>query len=421
MTSRSRGRWRPRRRRAAPRPRRGSRRRRSRRATNQAAVAAKRWPRPAFGERRHRRQHRQPARRPRRAHRDRHREQRGAGDEAQVHDVSSRNGRAGRTRGFPSIGRDRRRLTASTRGAMKAAGTARTAAIGAVADRLGPRLGPDRLLRFGRGHHPRHHHRALHRRARRPRRDPDDEPPREAERALARHARRASCSATSTSTSTPEVRCAILTGAGGNFSSGADLVAMGQQSDDPKVQEVMARGNNPHWKALLRDYRLSEAADRRGRGLRGRRRHRDPAGHRHPRRGRGRDLRRVGSQARPVPARRFRVPACRARSRTRMRWTSCCVPAGPARSRRRRSASSAASCPTAPRSTSREAVAAAGRGERAALDAGDPARVARDRAHERLRRDAAPGQDRLGGLRERRRAGRPEGLRREARARYKGK
>ncbi len=56
----------------------------------------------------------------------------------------------------------------------------------------------------------------------------------------------------------PDIRCAILTGAGGNFSSGADLVAMGQQSDDTKVQEVMARGNNPHWKALLRDYRLSK-------------------------------------------------------------------------------------------------------------------------------------------------------------------
>ena len=98
---------------------------------------------------------------------------------------------------------------------------------------------------------------------------------------------------------------------------------MGQQSDDPKVQEVMARGNNPHWKALLRDYRLTQAADRRGRGLRGRGRHRDPAGHRHPRRGRGRDLRRVGGQARPVPARRFGVPAARARSRTRRRWTSC--------------------------------------------------------------------------------------------------
>jgi enoyl-CoA hydratase len=57
---------------------------------------------------------------------------------------------------------------------------------------------------------------------------------------------------------TPDVRCAILTGAGGNFSSGADLVAMGQQSDDPRVQEVMQRGDNPHWKALLRDYRLTK-------------------------------------------------------------------------------------------------------------------------------------------------------------------
>ncbi|HWS47939.1 MAG TPA: crotonase/enoyl-CoA hydratase family protein [Acidimicrobiia bacterium] len=56
----------------------------------------------------------------------------------------------------------------------------------------------------------------------------------------------------------PSVACAILTGAGGHFSSGMDLTAMGQQSEDPNVQAVMARGNNPHWKALLRDYKLSK-------------------------------------------------------------------------------------------------------------------------------------------------------------------
>jgi enoyl-CoA hydratase len=55
-----------------------------------------------------------------------------------------------------------------------------------------------------------------------------------------------------------DVACAVLTGAGGNFCSGMDLGAMGQESDDPKVNEVMARGNNPHWKALLRDYKLSK-------------------------------------------------------------------------------------------------------------------------------------------------------------------
>src|SRR5258706_5787796 len=56
----------------------------------------------------------------------------------------------------------------------------------------------------------------------------------------------------------PEIRCAILTGAGGSFCSGLDLTSMGQESDDPNVRAVMARGNNPHWKALLRDYRLSK-------------------------------------------------------------------------------------------------------------------------------------------------------------------
>jgi enoyl-CoA hydratase len=55
-----------------------------------------------------------------------------------------------------------------------------------------------------------------------------------------------------------DVTCAVLTGAGGNFCSGMDLGGAGMESEDPKVKEVMARGNNPHWKALLRDYKLSK-------------------------------------------------------------------------------------------------------------------------------------------------------------------
>ena len=57
---------------------------------------------------------------------------------------------------------------------------------------------------------------------------------------------------------TTDVRCAILTGAGGTFSSGADLKAMAKPSDDARVMERMSQGRNLHWKALLRDYRLSK-------------------------------------------------------------------------------------------------------------------------------------------------------------------
>src|SRR6478735_4054153 len=39
---------------------------------------------------------------------------------------------------------------------------------------------------------------------------------------------------------TPEIRCAILTGAGGHFSSGADLKAMGRPSDSEHVRNRMA-------------------------------------------------------------------------------------------------------------------------------------------------------------------------------------
>src|SRR3954453_6198911 len=57
---------------------------------------------------------------------------------------------------------------------------------------------------------------------------------------------------------TPEIRCAILTGAGGHFSSGADLKAMGTPSESEHVRNRMAETPNLHWKALLRDYRLTK-------------------------------------------------------------------------------------------------------------------------------------------------------------------
>ena len=54
------------------------------------------------------------------------------------------------------------------------------------------------------------------------------------------------------------IRCAILTGAGGHFSSGADLKAMGTPSESEHVRNRMAESPNLHWKALLRDYRLTK-------------------------------------------------------------------------------------------------------------------------------------------------------------------
>lgn len=57
---------------------------------------------------------------------------------------------------------------------------------------------------------------------------------------------------------TPEIHCAILTGAAGTFSSGADLKAMSKPSESEHVRNRMAEEPNLHWKALLRDYRLSK-------------------------------------------------------------------------------------------------------------------------------------------------------------------
>lgn len=54
-----------------------------------------------------------------------------------------------------------------------------------------------------------------------------------------------------------DIRCAILTGAGGTFCSGMDL----KRSDDPAdavYQERMATDPDLHWKALLRHYDLKK-------------------------------------------------------------------------------------------------------------------------------------------------------------------
>ena len=217
----------------------------------------------------------------------------------------------------------------------------------------------------------------------------------------------------------PDIRCAILTGAGGHFSSGADLVAMGQQSTDERVQAVMARGNNPHWKALLRDYRLSKPliAAVEGYAVAG---------------GteilQGTDIRVAGEGATfgvweakrglfPLGGSACRLPRQIPYTQAMDILLACRpIPAIEAKE-------IGLIGRVVPDGTALEvakAVAAASRRERAAVDPGDPARVARDRAHERRRRDAAPGQDRLGGVRDRGRAGGAARVRREARTRVQG-
>jgi enoyl-CoA hydratase len=54
-----------------------------------------------------------------------------------------------------------------------------------------------------------------------------------------------------------DIRAAILTGAGGTFSSGMDLVSMNAPRSE-YVEKRMTEEPNLHWKGLLRDYRCTK-------------------------------------------------------------------------------------------------------------------------------------------------------------------
>src|SRR3982751_58619 len=56
----------------------------------------------------------------------------------------------------------------------------------------------------------------------------------------------------------PEIRCAILTGAGGVFCAGADLKAMNDAQNTSDAAQRMRSDSGLAWKALLRHHRLTK-------------------------------------------------------------------------------------------------------------------------------------------------------------------
>ncbi len=130
-----------------------------------------------------------------------------------------------------------------------------------------------------------------------------------------------------------DVRCGVLTGAGGDFCTGMDLKAFAGGGGDNPYADRFAADPDLHWKALLRHYRLRKplVAAVEGYAVAG---------------GteilQGTDIRVAGESATfgVFEARRGLFPlwGCAARSRSPSPWT-CCSPAGrSARRRRRRSA-----------------------------------------------------------------------------------
>ena len=217
----------------------------------------------------------------------------------------------------------------------------------------------------------------------------------------------------------PEVRVAILTGAGGTFSSGADLKAMAKPSDDERVRDRMSAGDNLHWKALLRDYRLSKPliAAVEGYAVAGGTEMLQGTDIRIA--GEGADLRRLGGASRSVPARRLGHPAPPpdpvhggdghpaqrpGGERARSQGDRAHRPGRPRRTGARgRRARSPSRWPRAGRSRARRSCEPGAR-PRASPTGGD----------------GDPGQDRLGGLRQRGRAGGAARVRREAAAGVQG-
>lgn len=56
----------------------------------------------------------------------------------------------------------------------------------------------------------------------------------------------------------PDIRCAILTGAGGTFSAGADLKLMHSDQSDNPWHKRFREDKELHWKAMLRHYSLKK-------------------------------------------------------------------------------------------------------------------------------------------------------------------